>query len=406
MIFKYIINHLKFPQKSSVDFSYLFSIKKNRHQLLSLLQKHPTPLFISDTTIIKNRFKQLKTLLNKHWSKNHAIAYSFKTNYQAIKSLKKLGAWAETVSEFELSKAQKLGFPNKEVIFNGPYKPNTALKTAINNKVLIHLDNQTELNRLSSLVNKKKTNVGLRLNPNINDNHFGFSLKSPQTKKAINQIVKHQYLNLISLHCHLGSNISKPSNYLKAAHKLSKLANQLYKNYNLKLKILDLGGGFPSHGPKPFHRLSWKQKSIDQFIKPICQILKKQISYRPLPQLIFEPGRYLVDDSTIFICQIIAQKPSLYKQTLITNGAITMLPLIYYQPPIIKLYSPNLNLIASKTKSTTVYGATCKQDDCLYTGKLPHANINDYLVFYCSGAYNLNLAPEFIFSKPKVLYIN
>ena len=269
MSFQNFINYLTRHKNPSIDFSDLFSTEKNHHKLLKLLHKYPTPIFICDPSIIQKRYQRLETLLIKYWGHNHAIAYSLKSNYQLTKSLKNLGAWAEVVSDFELNQALKVGFPGKKIIYNGPYKPNTSLKLAIKNQVLINIDNQEELKRLSSLTKRELINLGLRINIYDDVRHFGFNLDSKELKDVIDQINKHSNLQLVSLHCHLGSNIDKPLLYSKAALKLTNLANHLHQNHNIAIKMIDLGGGFPSHGPKPFQHQTWQAHSIDQYIMPI-----------------------------------------------------------------------------------------------------------------------------------------
>jgi diaminopimelate decarboxylase len=78
-----------------------------------------------------------------------------------------------------------------------------------------------------------------------------------------------------------------------------------------------------------------------------------------------------------------------------------MLPLVQYRPQIVKLYDKDLNEKKSRIIKTVVYGASCRENDILYNQTLPKANVGDFLIYFITGAYNQNMASEFIFGKPE-----
>jgi diaminopimelate decarboxylase len=67
-------------------------------------------------------FKVLKAFKSKYDKTN--IAYSFKTNYipDLVNEVRKNKGYAEVVSSMELKLAQKMGFKNANIFFNGPFK--------------------------------------------------------------------------------------------------------------------------------------------------------------------------------------------------------------------------------------------------------------------------------------------
>jgi diaminopimelate decarboxylase len=211
---------------------------------------------------------------------------------------------------------------------------------------------------------------------------------------------------LAGFHFHIGSDINKLSVYSYAAVSLVRFLKSLDQKLILGVKYLDIGGGFPAGGLKPFYYKEWYPEPIGHYIKTVAKIIKPVFKRKNLPKLIVEPGRYLTDDSTMFITKIINCTNTPHGQVLTADGAITMLPLIYYRPQIVRLYSSGLVLKTSALQKSLVYGSTCKQDDVLHQKPLPAAKVNDYLFFFCTGAYNLNLSPAFIFNKPKTCFIN
>lgn len=400
-------NHINSFLNNQIEPNPFPSISLNKKKLNKILSSHPTPLFVTDRAIINYQFNSIDQALNQHWGENHAVAYSLKTNYHLIKPIKKLGAWAEVVSDHELKLAYQHQFSPQSIIYNGPLKSKTSLIKSLSHKSIVNVDNFQELNTILSLRNKiKKIEICLRLNPYKHDYRFGFPIDSQTTLKTVNLIQETKQIKLVGFHTHLGSDINKLSIYSFAATAIAHFINSLDRELVSSIKYLDIGGGFPSSGLKPYYYKKWQPEPISNYIKIISKIIKPIFSQQNLPKLITEPGRYLTDDSTIFITKIINLKHTPRGQVLTTNGAITMLPLIYYRPQIVKLYSHKLSLKQSFLQKSLVYGSTCKQDDILYQKPLPAAKINDYLIFFCTGAYNLNLSPDFIFNKPKTYFIN
>ena len=124
----------------------------------------------------------------------------------------------------------------------------------------------------------------------------------------------------------------------------------------------------------------------------------------PEATLIVEPGRYLACDSTVFVSQVVRARVDGDSQTLVSNGAISMQPLTHYCPQIIQAFSPTFERRVTEPVPALVYGSSCREDDVLYHGLLPRAQIGDYLVHYAAGAYNANMSPAFIFDVPPTLF--
>lgn len=391
-------------------FSKLPKIAQKRKQIEKLLNKNSTPLFIVDKNILLERLEELEKALKKHW-KNHQIAYSFKTNYEIVNSsiFKNHNIWAEVVSGWEYQMAKKLGFKGRQIIFNGPYKKNEELLTGFKDGALIFIDNFDELNRIKKITpsEKKLLNIGLRINVEIagmGKSRFGFSVDNNDAKSAINKINSARNLRLVGFHVHIGSDIDSLQAYKQAAKALCCFIKDNVHNYQSSIEFIDFGGGFPASGLKPLHRKKWHPKPVEKYVKAITKELA-QLFLNKETLLILEPGRYLADDATIFITKVINKTTSQNRQVLTADAAITMLPLTYYRPQIIKVFSKNLNEKTNPMVDSIVYGSTCKEDDILYKSQLPRAEIGDYLVYYVMGAYNQSMSSNFIFDKPKLYCI-
>lgn len=117
-----------------------------------LIEKYGSPLFVFSERTMVNRCRELKELLALHYPK-FQLAWSYKTNYlDAIcRVFDREGSWAEVVSEFEFEKAIRLGVSPSRIIFNGPYKPETALEKGLQGGCRIHIDHFDELSMAKRL---------------------------------------------------------------------------------------------------------------------------------------------------------------------------------------------------------------------------------------------------------------
>lgn len=378
----------------------IFFQKLTNNQILNFFPKisfknsvfSQTPFFYTDVNLVKKRYQDLEKSLNFNWSKEHVIAFSFKTNYEVIDEIKKeLDISAEIVSAMEYKMAKEFKFPNSKIIYNGPNKAN--LSEIIKQKyILINLDNQSEIDQIIKNKNQIKCQLGIRLNSNLKKSRFGFNIENGDAQNIIDQLQKNQ-ININGLHIHLGF-YSPPIFYRQISQKII----QLIQKNNLKLNYLDFGGGFPSHGLKPYGFKKYIIPPISEYINQICSPLN--VFYKNKdnnPTIIIEPGRFLVDDSTVFITKIVHSQIIKNQQTITVDATNQMLSSVWFRPQIVKIFP----LHKKKTINTIVYGSSCQEDDILYRGKLPITKLNDLLVFYCVGAYNQNMSNNFIFKKPK-----
>lgn len=394
-----------FGKPHKVSFNRLPNVYKKRKNILNILKSSPTPFFLADSTILEKRLKDLTSIPKTNWG-NYQIAYSFKTNYEIakLKNLKINGFWAEIVSGYEYQMAKKLGYEGHEIIFNGPHKTDADLKTALNEGTLIFIDNFEELRRIKKITmsQKREFQIGIRIRsqiPNLKLSRFGFLVEEEETTRVVNIINKDPFLSLVGLHTHIGSDIDSPASYKKAANDMANFIKAKVTNYKNDIKYLDFGGGFPASGLAPYGKKNWNPRLLNAYIEAITGELKNVFRAKN-PTLILEPGRYLVDDAVLFVTKIIDYKDAKRVQVLTTDATITMLPLVHYRPQVVKLYSKSLSERQGPFVDSVVYGSSCREEDILYKNRLPKAQIGDLLIFYVTGAYNQNMASEFIFKKP------
>lgn len=373
-----------------IDFSHFPNIFLHPQNILDILEKNHTPIFITDKNIIKKRLNEIP--------KSIKVAYSFKTNYAVAKNFH--FQLAEVVSELELKMALKQKYAYKSIIFNGPHKGN--LHNILSHPLIINIDNFTELESLLHYKNNISAQIGIRINSNFHPSRFGFNIESGDALKAISLLHKH-HIPLSGLHIHIGSDIHQPQIY----QKYSKIISNFISKYlpQNTLKYIDFGGGFPSHSIISGTNTQ-SQPDIKRYINAISKPIKKYLNSKV--SLILEPGRFLVDDSTLMVSKVIDSKLSANSQSVTLDTTINMLPSAWYHQLILKTYTQDFSLkkeSSSNTLSTKIFGCTCQESDLLYQGMLPPLLPKDFIIFFAVGAYNLNQSPDFIFKKPISVFI-
>jgi len=388
-------------------FDFYPQLADDRERFEPLLGRIETPFFLIDKSILDDRYGALRRSLDESWGPS-AIAYSFKTNYAVAESrvLQERGAWAEVVSGREYRLARRLGYAGEEIVFNGPYKREDELRNALRDGSLIHVNDAPELERLLALLPPRPSGVriGLRVRagesrPDVS--RFGLSLERGEAAAAVDRIASVEGLELAGLHLHLKGDTDDPVSYREAAGEVARFVGEIVP---APLASLDLGGGFPAHGPKPRSRERWDPRPIDEYVRAIVAGLAQAFPRNGRPTLILEPGRYLVADAAVFVSEIVRVEHEAGLQLVTCDGAVTMLPLTHYCPQVVRVFSRDLDPRTAAPESSIIFGASCRENDVLYRGSLPRAAVGEYLVFYAAGAYNSTLSPAFIFDTPPVVF--
>ena len=150
------------------------------------------------------------------------ICFSVKanSNIQILKILKSIGSGADVVSGGELLKVLKSVIKPNKIVFSGVGKTEDEIRLAIKKGILlINVESENEailINKISGQM-RKKTSIGIRLNPDISapthkkistgkaEDKFGLSKKN-LISFCLN-IAKLKNLRLDAISVHIGSQI-------------------------------------------------------------------------------------------------------------------------------------------------------------------------------------------------------
>ena len=288
--------------------------------VLNIVKKNKTPFYLySEKQIKENYVNFAKTF--RYIDPLICFAAKANTNLTIMRMLGKLGSGVDVVSGGELLKALKAGIRPNKIVFSGVGKTEEELKLAIRKKILlINVESESEailINKIGKKINKVIP-IGFRINPNVDakthkkistgkaENKFGVSIKNFSSFFKNIELFKNLRIDAISVH--IGSQILSDTPYKKTLDVLLKVIREL----NIKLKYVDLGGGF---GIK--YNKKDKQVNLNNYAKLVYDFKKKLNC-----NIIFEPGRSLVGNTGILVSKIQYIKKGLNKNFIIIDAGM------------------------------------------------------------------------------------
>lgn len=379
-----------------------------------LITEYGSPVFVLSEKQIRRNYQSSVRSFKTRYPKVQ-FAWSYKTNYlnAVCKIFHQEGSWAEVVSGFEYQKALGNGVAGNQIIFNGPDKKEADLELAIENHSLIHIDHYDELYLIINICERinKKAKIAIRVNFDTGVypiwDRFGFNYENGQAWTAINKVITANNLELIGLHCHIGTFMLSTAAYSIATTKLCDLAMRCKNELQNPIQYLDLGGGFPSTNTLKGTYLPGVDTvpSVDDFAESITStILNFGFSMDELPVLILESGRVLIDDAGYLLGSVIANKrlSDGRRATIMDFGINILFTSNWYDHKISVAQDAG-----QYTEETVLFGPLCMNIDVIRESiNLPLLEKGDQVVVHKVGAYNMTQWMQFINMRPAVVLID
>ena len=370
-----------------------------------IAKKFGTPAYCYSLNKLKLNIRNFKKYFI---SINPLLCFSVKSNsnFQILKEINKMGMGADVVSKGELIMALKTGISPKKIVFSGVGKTFDELKFAIDkNILLINSESESEINQIEKIskIKKKKIDIGVRLNPNIDSKTLKkistgkkedkFGLTEINFLKAINKFKNSKYLNIRCLSVHIGSQITDHKPYAK----MLKVIGSVIKKSNHNFDFVDLGGGMGIKYNKETKKLDYKK--YNSIIK---NFLKK---YRT--KIIFEPGRSIIGDTALLLTRVLYIKKTSKINFVILDAAMNdlMRPALYGSRHEIMASIKNKKMIRKKHEFV---GPICETTDkFLSVPKFQTLREKDILAICDVGAYGMVLSSNYnLRTKPSEILIN
>ena len=319
------------------------------------------------------------------------FAMKANSNQAVLKTLGRLGAGMDIVSEGELRRALAAGVPGQRVVFSGVGKTKAEMAFALDSGILcFNVESEPELEALSEVALSKgmRAPVSIRINPDVDakthkkistgksENKFGIPIA--RAREVYARAAKLKGLEITGVDMHIGSQITDLEPFDNATALLAELARDLMADGH-RLHHMDLGGGLGV----PYREDNEPPPDPQAY----AQVIKRHTSGLGL-KLVFEMGRMIAGNAGILVTQVIYVKEGDGKNFVIVDAAMNDLirPTLYDAYHEIKpIAEPERN--AGRIVADVV-GPVCETGDYLALSRdLPAMKSGDLLALMTAGAY-------------------
>ena len=222
--------------------------------LAQIAQAVGTPTYIYSQATITRHFHALDQALA---GVPHTICYAVKacSNLAVLSLLGRLGSGFDLVSLGELRRVQAAGGDARKAVFSGVGKRDDEIAAALAAGVLcLNLESAGELARVERVARAMgvRAPVSLRVNPDVDpkthkyiatglrESKFGIAM--PDARALYFQAAASDYLRVVGIDCHIGSQILEVAPFAEAIAKVLELVADL-RTDGITLEHIDVGGG-------------------------------------------------------------------------------------------------------------------------------------------------------------------
>ena len=335
---------------------------------------------------------------------DYMICYALKANgnLAILRTLARLGAGADVVSEGELRQALAAGVPAEKIVFAGVGK--TAEEMAFGLEAGIaqfNVESRPELELLARIAGERGVTapVALRINPDVDarthekistgkaENKFGIDLG--HAREAVEVARQMPGIRLEGLAMHIGSQLTELAPFRTAFKRVIALYRELLAE-SVPLRRLDFGGGlgivYRDEAPPDV-------ADYARMVRDLTQGLEAQ--------LVFEPGRAMVGEAGVLVTRVLYVKNGTQRRFLIVDSAMNDL----MRPPLYDAWHEILPVLEAPADAESVefdvVGPICETTDTLARQRaLPPLGAGDLLAICSTGAYGAVMASSYNLRRP------
>ena len=392
------------------DFHKRIISKKILFKVLTYIDKNPdlhTPLLLIDRDKLLHNAKLVGSLIP-----NCKVFYAVKANsdIRLLEIIKHIGLGFEIASIGELELLKKLEIPPDKIITSNPVKSPHFIQSLYEYGVKYFVfDSTSELEKLEKWAPGCYGYVRITV-PNEGSEwplskKFGVELDT--AFELIKRANDSKIIFPIGVTFHVGSQCLNPYNWYIAIDKAKRLFDMCLEK-RIKLKILNIGGGYPISYTKIAPNIREVEEKISSYV---TEKFDNDI------EIFIEPGRAIVGDAGIMVCRIIGTAKRDYENWLyldvgIFNGLMEAIGGINY----LYIFEQTLSVqqkydkesFFDKYKKWTIAGPSCDSMDVIeknvYISTDPKTG--QFVLIPSAGAYTVSYASEFNgFPIPKVKII-
>jgi diaminopimelate decarboxylase len=386
--------------------------------LVALAEEHGTPLVVYDEGALRATARAYREALTAHAPDAEVIYASKAYSGQAmLRLVLEEGLSVDVASGGELFAALRVGFPPERIYMHGNNKDPREVAEALDARVgTVILDNMDEIALLDreAAARGRRQAVLVRVTPGVKpsthsyistgqlDSKFGFSIEGGAARAAVDAARAAGALDLVGLHCHIGSQLFDLSGYGAAAAIVADFAASCGGD---DLRVMDMGGGLGIAYTRADH-----PAAIEDYAEAVVEGVRAEWGRvgLPMPRVLVEPGRSIVGRAGVTVYRVGGTKtiPGVRTYASVDGGMSDLLrPMLYGA-----VYEPILANRADEEPSETLrlVGKHCESGDVLVgEAALPPVAVGDLVCLPATGAYGVAMASNYNGQpRPPVVFVD
>jgi diaminopimelate decarboxylase len=399
-----IIDSQLLPRTATVDDAGVLSI--GGVTVAAMAEQFGTPLYVYDEEHLRNRCREAVAAFGKD-----RVIYATKAFLcgAMARLAHEEGLLLDVATGGELFAALHAGVPGERCVLHGNNKSVEELRAAITARVQhIVVDSFDELDRIEKLHSEglPAPRVQLRITPGVHvdthdyvatgqdDSKFGFNLNNGDAMRAIQRAQASTAVELVGIHCHIGSNVLSVANFADACAVMVNLF------LSVDLPELTLGGGLG---------VAYTNGETAPSMSEWADVLKRATSAIPAEKKVFvEPGRSIVATAGLTVYEVGTVKSIDGIRTYISvDGGMSDNPRPMMYGSAYEAFDP-ARTSADRTEHVRIVGKHCESGDIVIHDALvaPNVQPGDLLVTPVTGAYGHSMASNYNkVPRPAVVFV-
>ncbi|MGV3113499.1 diaminopimelate decarboxylase [Corynebacterium freneyi] len=391
-------------------------------KLTDVAERFGTPVMVVDEDDFRSRCRDMAAAFGGP-ERVHYASKAFLTRTVA-RWVDEEGLSLDVASLNELRIALMADFPAERITAHGNNKDDEFLRACVVEGVgHVVLDSDQELERLEAVVGEegRTQRVMVRVKPGIEahthefiatsheDQKFGFSLASGSAYRAAEAAVKAEHLDLVGLHCHVGSQVFDARGFTAAADRVLELYSRIHDELGVVLPELDLGGGYGIAYTEDEEPLD-----VDAVARELLAAVARTAEELGIdaPTVLVEPGRAIAGPGTVTVYEVgtvkdVTVAEGVTRRYLSVDGGMSdnIRPALYGS-----LYDARLvsRMADGRPTATRIVGSHCESGDILIRDAEYPEDIRrgDLVALAATGAYAYAMASRYnAFSRPAVVSV-
>jgi diaminopimelate decarboxylase len=399
-----IIDSQLLPRTATVNDAGVLSI--GGVTVAAMAEQFGTPLYVYDEEHLRNRCREAVAAFGQD-----RVIYATKAFLcgAMARLANEEGLLLDVATGGELFAALHAGVPGERCVLHGNNKSMEELRAAITARVQhIVVDSFDELDRIEKLHSEglPAPRVQLRITPGVHvdthdyvatgqdDSKFGFNLNNGDAMRAIQRAQASAAVELVGIHCHIGSNVLSVANFADACAVMVNLF------LSVDLPELTLGGGLG---------VAYTNGETAPSMSEWADVLKRATSAIPADKKVFvEPGRSIVATAGLTVYEVGTVKSIEGIRTYVSvDGGMSDNPRPMMYGSAYEAFDP-ARTSTDRTEHVRIVGKHCESGDIVINDALVAPNIQpgDLLVTPVTGAYGHSMASNYNkVPRPAVVFV-